>query len=341
MSETALVVTSIGSPSMPGMRALADGTRSAGWDFFVVGDEKSPSGYELPGARFLSREWQLSSGYQLARILRPSHYAVKMFGYLEAIASGSLWLIETDDDNAPLTDFWAARQQTVPAVLLHGTGWVNVYRWFTEKHVWPRGLPLTRIGDYPDGSDGQKLPLLSSIQQGLANGEPDVDAIYRLVLGREIQFDNRSAIALGQRWSPFNSQNTSWHVSSSVLMYLPRTCSFRMTDIWRSFVAVAITSNFRDNVTFWPASVVQTRNSHVLERDFEDEVEGYLHNDEIMQSLAALMRSSDVPAEKSEQLYRAYEEMVKLGVVQGEELGLVEAWIHDHREALARAWDHN
>ena len=38
-------------------------------------------------------------------------------------------------------------------------------------------------------------------------------------------------------WCPFNSQTTWWWPEAYPLLYLPSHCSFRMTDIWRSFVA--------------------------------------------------------------------------------------------------------
>ena len=41
-------------------------------------------------------------------------------------------------------------------------------------------------------------------------------------------------------WCPFNSQNTAWWRDAVPLLYLPAYCSFRMTDIWRSFVAQRI-----------------------------------------------------------------------------------------------------
>jgi hypothetical protein len=48
-------------------------------------------------------------------------------------------------------------------------------------------------------------------------------------------------VALGAgAWSPFNSQNTAWYPKAYPLLYLPSYCSFRMTDIWRSFVAQRI-----------------------------------------------------------------------------------------------------
>ncbi|MBV5271274.1 MAG: DUF288 domain-containing protein, partial [Afipia sp.] len=70
---------------------------------------------------------------------------------------------------------------------------------------------------------------------------PDVDAIYRLTLPLPQSFREEQPVALGRNvWCPFNSQNTTWWKEAAPLLYLPSFCSFRMTDIWRSFVAQRI-----------------------------------------------------------------------------------------------------
>ena len=71
-------------------------------------------------------------------------------------------------------------------------------------------------------------------------------------------------------------------------MYLPAYCSFRMTDIWRSFVAQRIAWENGWNVLFREATVRQRRNPHDLMRDFRDEVPGYVANREICAALQAL-----------------------------------------------------
>src|ERR1039457_962260 len=75
----------------------------------------------------------------------------------------------------------------------------------------------------------EKLPeveLDCPIQQGLANEDPDVDAIYRLLLPLPISFRTDRRLALGRgTWCPFNSQNTAWFPAAYPLMYLPSYCS--------------------------------------------------------------------------------------------------------------------
>ena len=75
------------------------------------------------------------------------------------------------------------------------------------------------------------------IQQGIANKNPDMRAIYRLVLPISQYFFQGSLYGTGHGfWCPFNSQNTTWWLDAFQLLYLKANCSFQMIDIWRSFL---------------------------------------------------------------------------------------------------------
>jgi STELLO glycosyltransferases len=156
-----------------------------------------------------------------------------------------------------------------------------------------------------------------------------VDAIYRLLLPLPISFRQDPPIVLDRgRWCPFNSQNTTTFPEAYPLLYLPACCSFRMTDIWRSFVAQRILWTCDWRVSFHASSVWQDRNDHDLLRDFADEVPGYLHNARIAEVLSAL----DLPAGEKNipaNLTRCYASLVELGVVAREELALLAAWLAD------------
>lgn len=86
-------------------------------------------------------------------------------------------------------------------------------------------------------------------------------------------------------WCPFNSQTTWWFPAACPLMYLPSFCTFRMTGIWRSFVAQRCLWAMGSALTFHQAEVIQQRNVHNLLKDFEDEVPGYLRNESICEIL--------------------------------------------------------
>lgn len=328
MNDTYLIITSIAPDTHPVLNFYAREASKVGVPFLVIGDRKSPS-FHLDGCDFYSVERQAELPYRLAQLLPYGHYARKNLGYLEAAARGAEVIIETDDDNYPNTDFWNERIREIEAFLLEGAGWVNVYRYYTDRNVWPRGFALEHVLDTPSELDVSQT-LSSPIRQGLADQNPDIDAIYRLTQPLPIHFDKtKRHIALGEgSICPFNSQNTTWFREAFPLMYLPSYCSFRMTDIWRSFVAQRIAWTCGWNVLFHEATVWQERNEHSILNDFKDEISGYCNNGEIMRRLVALNLREGTDA-IPENLYRCYCELVSMQLIDERELPLLEAWIAD------------
>lgn len=328
-ANTALVITSISSPNAA-MRSFADGSQAAGVDFLVVGDSKSPPAFELPGCTYFSIEAQRSTPFFFAQRCPIGHYARKNVGYLLAIARGAELILDTDDDNYPRTDFWAKRSQIVNVPYHVSDDWVNVYRFFSDTLIWPRGLPLDRIHSVTPQYESLSAKTIDCpIQQGLADENPDVDAVYRLILPLPQSFHPGRAVALSANaWVPFNSQNTTWFKPAFPLLYLPAFCSFRMTDIWRSFVAqrIAWVNDWR--ILFHEATVWQERNAHNLMKDFADEVPGYLGNTNIVETLSKL------PLRKGTEhiganMLMCYEALVEIAAVGREELSLLSLWLDD------------
>ena len=317
------VVTTI-QPPTASVRALAARLSEAGAETLVVGDEKGPFGYDVPGTRLLTLAQQRELPFELARLLPTRHYARKNLGYLEAIARGAACIYETDDDNHPLAH-WRPRTLRAPASRVEVAGWYNAYAPFTGELIWPRGLPLDRIRARA-GALTAPSETESPIQQGLADGAPDVDAIWRLVLDRDVRFAPGPSLELRPgTWCPFNSQSTWWWPAAYRLLYLPSHCSFRMTDIWRSFVAQRCLWELGHGVVFHAAEVEQLRNEHDLVRDFEQEVPGYCGNARIADLLAKLPLDAG-PERVGDNLLRCWEALVEAGFVAETELALVRAW---------------
>lgn len=324
-----IVITTI-SPPNDVQRALAELAEQARWGFVVAGDSKSPRDFDLPGARFLSLGDQLGSGFGYAQLCPTGHYARKNVGYLDAIRAGCDIIVETDDDNYPRAEFFAPRSRVARARLYDRPGWVNLYRYFTEANIWPRGLPLDEItAELPAWDDLPEVEIDCPIQQGLADENPDVDAIYRLTLPLPQNFrsDRRVVLAPGSV-CPFNSQNTTWFAEAFPLLYLPACCSFRMTDIWRSFVAQRIARANGWGILFHEPTVWQDRNEHDLMRDFADEVPGYLNNRRLMSLLDELDLAGGTDR-LGGNLLACYEQLVRHDIVGPGELPLVQAWLDD------------
>jgi len=324
------VVTTIQSPT-DAMYTLAGKVTRNGGFVHVIGDRKGPVQFDLAGCMFYPLADQYRLGFGLAQRLPEGHYARKNLGYLAAIRGGAGLIYETDDDNAPLPE-WVPRSLRVEAVQVTPTTWLNAYAHFSAERIWPRGFPLDEIDAGYQPPDHVKAEFKSAdapIQQGLANGSPDVDAVWRLVLDREFEFKQAPSILLPPgSWCPFNSQSTWWWPVAYPLMYLPSHCSFRMTDIWRSFIAQRCLWELGHGLVFHAPEVFQHRNEHDLMRDFSDEITGYLRNKELCSLLAGLeLETGDGSQERN--LLICYQALVAADFFPTEELFLLQAWLED------------
>jgi hypothetical protein len=284
----ALVVTTIAQQAPPALFALGEGAAKHGWPFYLIGDQKSPQDFAVPYAQFYSPRAQLRVATELAQGTPFNHYARKNVGYVLAANEGADVIVETDDDNEPRPEFWAERK-AVPAysdLRVDRCGWINVAQRFCAA-IWPRGFPLTKVRKgarpfaYVDNA-GDFLFLGSPIQQGMASGDPDVDAIFRMLHhGGEIPISAIGPqVVLGPgSWCPINSQNTTWFRAAFPLLYLPSSCNSRCSDIWRGLIAQRIVWTVPEwgGVLFHGATVVQNRNPHDLLDDFEQEIPLYLY----------------------------------------------------------------
>ena len=329
ISNVTLVVTSIAPPNEI-LRSLSKGCLEKKYAFVLIGDSKSPLDFSLEGCDFYSIHRQLDTHFAFAQHCPTHHYARKNIGYLIAAANGSDVIFETDDDNKPLDSFWRIPNFQMDVKHLRNSGWVNLYRYFTTDNLWPRGLALEAIQKpIPDYQSIQQETTFCPIQQGVVNGNPDVDAICRLIMPVDQTFRNDRRIAIGtQSWCPFNSQSTKWKKEAFALMYLPAHCSFRMTDIWRSFVAQRIAWENNWSVLFHEPDMFQKRNTHNLLKDYEDEIPGYLNNARICDELEKLNLKSGIES-IPENLNICYEKLIEIKIIEKKELSLLNYWLDD------------
>ena len=337
-----IIITTIFPPNDV-MREIASGCAKRGWDFIIAGDSKSPSDFRLDGATFLDIGSQRAMG-EYGRLCPERTYARKNLAYLEAARRGAPFIIETDDDNMPGEGFWREPQREVAGRTVDSPGWVNAYKFFADRFIYPRGFPIDlALPDWQDAlsisasqpssfsiSESQRLSISTSpIQQGLADDNPDVDAVWRMLHPLPLKFRQDDPVVLGAGcWCPFNSQNTVFLPEAYPLLYLPATCSFRMTDIWRSFIAQRILWSCGWRLSFHAATVCQERNEHDLLRDFEDEISGYLGNKRIVSLLDSLDLApgpDTIPAN----LGRCYAALTREGFFRPEEEALLAAWLDD------------
>jgi hypothetical protein len=328
-SKFAAVLTTINHPN-EAMSILLENAQSVGAAVIVVGDTKTPTSWSNTSFEYLDIPKQKSLFGDISDAIPTKHYARKNLGYLMAHERRVEWIYETDDDNIPISSpFNEIALECEVETFNTDTRWMNVYEIFGYESVgakpsliWPRGFDLNSL--HKTAFPAAKLKVISPIQQGLANGDPDVDAIYRLVLGNFVNFNNVGPVGLQKgQICPTNSQTTWWHSSAHQLMYLPSTCTFRLTDILRGFVAWRILQERGETVSFHSPKVRQDRNEHDLLRDFRDEVQLFIQSDQIISELLALNLNDQTVAQ---QLVSCYKLLVDLGVVTVNEIQILEKW---------------
>jgi hypothetical protein len=321
-----IVITSINAPTAA--ISKVSNLCSKGWSAVVVGDTKTPLDWHADNIHFLSIDRQREMFGELAEFIPFRHYCRKNLGYLYAIEHGADLILDTDDDNIPLDCFGNDLKLEVNGKLVGGTDWVNVYKHFTTENIWPRGLPLNRIHE-----NGVVMGINQEaecvVQQFLADRDPDIDAIHRLVFGRELFFDRNEPVILDKdTWCPFNSQNTVFFSPAFPLLYLPCHVSFRMTDIWRSFIALAVLERAGGKLAFLAPTVEQLRNEHNLMDDFELEVVGYRFNDAIRSLLRQTLADKNLAWETIPQaMLNCLAALVSAGYMPSAELAIASAWL--------------
>jgi len=327
--STCLVITTIQGSDNKVLQNYAKDCGKNKISFIVAGDHKSPKDFKLEGCEYLDIASQEALPFSLSKLLPANNYAKKNIAYLQAIKKGNSVIIETDDDNFPLDEFWKVRNPLSEGHLVDSTTWINVYSYFSDVYIWPRGFSLMHLKDPATALEKKSSKLFSPIQQSLVDENPDVDAIFRLTRELPFNFKKGEAVILGAgSVCPFNSQNTTWFKQAYPLMYLPSYCSFRMCDIWRSFIAQRILWTNDWHLSFHSSSAYQQRNEHDLIKDFEQEVSGYLHNHTIIEDLRALdlKKGEDFIYEN---LRACYKLMCDKNYLDKKELPLLEAWIRD------------
>jgi hypothetical protein len=319
-----IVITSIFEPT----EAVMAFATMNDYRLIVVGDIKSPSGWQCDNALFLSVDDQKASGYTLAEILPYNHYCRKMIGYLAAMENGAGYIVDTDDDNIPKAGWCFPPFEGKFDCIGGGHGFVNIYRYYTGQHIWPRGLPLHRITEHLDvyGSINESNEKIG-VWQGLADEDPDVDAIYRLTSDAPCYFAERPPLVLGQGTvTPFNTQNTIIRKELFPLMYLPTYVTFRFTDILRGLIAQPIMWLYGYRLGFINATVVQKRNPHDYMKDFNSEIPMYQNCERVIDLVTGAI-SADNDIETN--LHRAYCSLLAGSVVVDDEMKTLEAWLKD------------
>jgi hypothetical protein len=319
-----IVVTSIYPPS----EAIKKFSQYPEYTLVVVGDLKTPTDWQCSSAQYLSVSSQKELAFKISELLPFNHYCRKMIGYLWAIQQGAQVIVDTDDDNIPKERWDFPSLEGYFDYIEENQSFINIYKLFTNQKIWPRGLPIHLINSDHEVICNQNQDLVSiGIWQGLADEDPDVDAIYRLTNNATCIFDQRPPVVLKSGTiSPFNSQNTLIRKELFPLLYLPSYVNFRFTDILRGFVAQPIMWCYGYLLGFTDATVLQKRNPHDFKKDFISEMPMYEYSDQIISIVEQVVSPRN---SIEDNLLNGYRALLKHGIIIEDEIKMLECWLSD------------
>ncbi|KAF9969163.1 hypothetical protein BGZ73_008603, partial [Actinomortierella ambigua] len=171
-------------------------------------------------------------------------------------------------------------------------------------------------------------------QQGLADLDPDVDAIFRLTQVQELthaKFCKKSpSIRLSPgTFCPFNSQNTLFSYDALWGLLLPITVSFRVCDIWRGYWVQRLLWDVNGSLGFTKPTVDQIRNAHNYLDDYRDELQIYAQTSDLIDYLGSWTSTSP---DLGTRIVHLMEGMAEHKFIEQGDVDLAKRWVQDLRD---------
>lgn len=275
----AIVTTTIHKPT----KAIKLFIAKKGWDVIIIGDKKTPHASYRQIERkhqnvlYLSPQDQEKKHKKLSDLLGWNCTTRRNIGFIEAYRLGAAVMATVDDDNIPYPH-WGSN------VLVGTQQAVEVYDSKTpvfdplsvteHKQIWHRGYPIELLSDRLHVRHVGQRQRKILVQADLWNGDPDIDAVVRLVLRPHVTFAAKMTPFSSDKLCPFNSQNT--FLAREAIPYYGMVAHVgRIEDIWASYI---LQYHLPGSVVYSKASVFQDRNEHDIVRNLEDEMVGYKQN---------------------------------------------------------------
>ena len=328
INNKCLIVTTINGLNHSGIKKLINQSEEIGYELIVVGDRKTPDWSDLKSksVRFITIDEQNDSEYESGKIIGENHYGRKIVGYLMAASQGCKWISETDDDNILYPNFWNIPDKAAMVTHNFDGPWVNIYSLFGYPNLWHRGIPIDMVSESNNVNIGKVMPLkMVGVVQGLADGDPDIDAIGRMLYHPVTKFESDKVFQLGPKsLSPTNSQLTHWDAELLPLLYLPHTVPWRVADIWRGLIAQLWMNRNGWETVYVGAVGFQERNQHDLILDFSDEIPVHLQTQLIID---CVQKYADL--NMNDYLKQSYTALLDSNLVGIGDLRGIEAYLND------------
>ena len=243
-------------------------------------DKKSKKLKGLKNSIILSTDYQNKKWPKLSNLIEWNCIQRRNFAILEALERGATQIALIDDDNIPLPNWFkinllnnkiSVQKYNLNKNIFDPIGLTN------HKNLWHRGFPLEYVKNRIYKKNKLKKKIEFDIQAGFWNGDPDIDAVCRMIYKPECKFIKKFFPFYTDQISPFNSQNTI--IKREVFKdYFLFPHVGRMDDIWASFY---VTSKKYKAVYIEP-TVYQQRNVHDLLKDFKQEIIGYTNSSKLV-----------------------------------------------------------
>jgi len=267
---------------------LAKTSRFSEVIFVVSGDKKTPrfntSSFQC-GVEYLGVEAQDS--YKCSAPVGWNKTGRRNIALLRAIELKPDFILIVDDDNIPREDYFDVWYETITnpidkIVVGENNGsepcWHNYLKTCdADIEIYPRGFPIEFRGKYLTKivpARGSVANEKIGLYQGISLGDPDIDAITRIVYPKPISEVREKGYCCKDIWSPYNTQNTMFSKVLFPLAFVWPHCG-RHDDIYSSFVWQQFLFNNDMYVYIGDAINTQDRGERDVLRDFNAETEGY------------------------------------------------------------------
>ena len=230
-----IVTTTINPPT----EALLKYASMPDWHVIVAGDLRTPHELynNLENITYLTPEKQENDYPVLSELIGWRCIQRRNFAILEAYKQGADIIAIIDDDNIPYEgwgeDLMVDQLTEVTMYSTDDVAFDPIGALNEHKELWHRGFPLERV-PFRNYSNKYSTSIIPKIQAIFWDGEPDVDAVCRMIYNPYCKFDPSQFPISGDKPAPFNSQNPI--ISRSIVKdYFLFPHIGRMDDIWAAY----------------------------------------------------------------------------------------------------------
>jgi len=281
MKKNIIISTSINPPT----EAIKRFDNLKNWTLIVIGDKKTPKNYKLKHGVYVSPKDQEKIDIKLSKILGWNCVERRNFGLILAKKNKAKIIALVDDDNIPYKNWGSPENILIGRTIRAKFFEINqpvfdpIFQ-TNYKELWHRGFPIDRL-DYRENVKYSFRNVKVDVQADFWNGDPDVDAITRIIKKPKCIFSSKYFPFYSTKFSPFNSQNTLLD-ANLLKYYFLFPDQGRLHDIWASYYLQYLK---KCNVIYSKPSVFQKRNHHDLSIDLQDELIGLKYTSKIINKM--------------------------------------------------------